>query len=524
MSRRPLRLYVTNVISSTLTRVLQLTVLVWVNQYLLRRIAPEEYSLFPVVMSLLVFAEIFRHIFTGGLARFLVEADARQDHEQVTRITSSMFPVLTGAALVLSLLAAVAIWHIDTILLIAPGYEDDARLMLGLQAFSLCAGLACSPFTVGPYVRQKFVVINGIELATEALRVVILLYLLFNVGAQVRWLVVASSIASLTGLGWRILLTLRMVPAIRFRRALVDWPTARRLLSFGAWTSVEGFVELVAKTAPLLFLNRFSTPVQVASFHVGRVADVQMRRVIAAAAQPAQPALTSLFATGGRTALHDFYYRGGRYLLWMSLILVGPLVILAEPLMLLYAGSEYVAAGFVMLVLLCRYPFVYASSMYYRVSHAMGAIRGYYLTQVAIQLTACVLTAVLVIWMDLGALGAALAISATDALLHVLVIWPLGLRMVDGSWGRFLRSTLLPGLVPFAVSLAACAGAARFIHPHTWTSIGVCTAISVVAYVVTLAGLCLDSTDRDLVRRATDRIRRRRRSGLPGTINASANP
>src|SRR5690606_17291771 len=124
---------------------------------------------------------------------------------------------------------------------------------------SLCAGLACSPFTVGPYVRQKFVVINGIELATEALRVVILLYLLFNVGAQVRWLVVASSIASLTGLGWRILLTLRMVPAIRFRRALVDWPTARRLLSFGAWTSVEGFVELVAKTAPLLFLNRFST-------------------------------------------------------------------------------------------------------------------------------------------------------------------------------------------------------------------------------------------------------------------------
>src|SRR5690606_2473811 len=151
----------------------------------------------------------------------------------------------------------------------------------------------------------------------------------------------------------------------------------------------------------------------------------------------------------------------------------------AEPLMLLYAGSDYVAAGFVMLVLLCRYPFVYASSMYYRVSHAMGAIRGYYLTQVAIQLTACVLTAALVIWMDLGALGAAQAISATDALSHVLGSGPVGVRLRAGSGGRVLRSRLLPGLVRFAASLAGCAGAERYMHPHICAAIGGCTAISV---------------------------------------------
>ena len=523
MSRRPLRLYVINVISSTLTRLLQLTVLVWVNQYLLRRIAPEEYSLFPVVMSLLVFAEIFRHIFTGGLARFLVEADARGDHEHVTRITSSMLPALAAAAGCFAVAATFAIWHIDAILRIEPGYVDDARLMLGLQALSLCAGLVFAPFTAGPYVRQKFVVINGTELATEALRVVVLLYLLFNIGPQVRWLVVASALSAFVALGWRMALTRRMVPAIRFERSLVDGATARKLMSFGAWTSVEGLVELVAKTAPLLFLNRFSTPIQVACFHVGRVADVQMRRVIAAAAQPAQPALTSLFATGGRAALHDFYYRGGRYLLWLSLLLVGPLVVLADPLMILYAGSEYVAAGLVMLVLLSRYPFVYASSMYYRVSHATGSVRGYYVTQVVIQLSACALTAALVIGFNLGALGAALAISATEAVLHVVLIWPLGLQMIEGRWGTFFRRTVFPGLLPFLVALAVCAGTARFVNTGTWLGVGLCTGAGVLAYVVTLLSLCLDTTDRALVRRAWDRALRRR-STLPGTVNASANP
>lgn len=524
MSRRHLRLYVTNVISSTLTRLLQLTVLVWVNQYLLRRIAPEEYSLFPVVMSLLVFAEVFRHLFTGGLARFLVEADARGDHDHVTRITSSMVPVLGGAAALLAGLAALALWQIDALLRIDPAYVNDARLMLGLQALTLCANLLCAPFTTGPYVRQRFVVINGVELGTEALRVIILVTLLFSIGPQVRWLVVASASAAVVGLVWRLLLTRRMVPAIRFRRSLVTWSTARRLTSFGAWTSIEGVVELVAKTVPLLLLNRFSTPVQVACFHVGRLADVQMRRVIAAAAQPAQPALTSLYATGGRSALHDFYYRGGRYLLWLSLVLVAPLVVLAEPLMLLYAGNEYVAAGLVMTVLLVRYPFVYASSMYYRVSHATGAVRGYYLTQVVNQGIACAATAGLVIGLDLGALGAALAIGLTDAVTHVLLIWPLGLRMVAGNWGVFFRRTLGPGVLPFLVALGVCAGVARVVGTGSWTALGLCTGAGVIVYVAVLFGLCLDSTDRDLVRRAWNRAARRGRGAVPASANASVHP
>ena len=87
-----------NCISSVLRIALQITVLVWVNQYLLKRIQPEEYAIFPLVMSLVVFADLFKNIFVGGIARYIVEADARDDHAGVTRVVSSMFPFLLAAA------------------------------------------------------------------------------------------------------------------------------------------------------------------------------------------------------------------------------------------------------------------------------------------------------------------------------------------------------------------------------------------------------------------------------------------
>src|SRR5206468_5399476 len=92
------RLYATNAASSVTTRLLQLTVLVWVNQHLLKRIEPEEYSLFPVMISLMYFADIFKNIITGGLGRYIVEADSRGDQSGVTRIVSSIFPVVLAAA------------------------------------------------------------------------------------------------------------------------------------------------------------------------------------------------------------------------------------------------------------------------------------------------------------------------------------------------------------------------------------------------------------------------------------------
>src|SRR2546426_12080577 len=102
------RLYLTNAASSVTTRLLQLTVLVWVNQHLLKRIEPEENSLFPVMISLMYFADIFKNIITGGLGRYIVQADSRGDQSGGTRVVSSIFPGVLAAGFLFSIRGASA--------------------------------------------------------------------------------------------------------------------------------------------------------------------------------------------------------------------------------------------------------------------------------------------------------------------------------------------------------------------------------------------------------------------------------
>ena len=114
------KLVLINSASSVITRLLSISVLIWLQQYLLKRITPEEYSLLPVLYSVMMFAPLVTTILTGGLGRYIVEAYARDDDERVTQIVSTMFPILCAAGVVLLSAGWTFAWYIDSVLNVAP--------------------------------------------------------------------------------------------------------------------------------------------------------------------------------------------------------------------------------------------------------------------------------------------------------------------------------------------------------------------------------------------------------------------
>lgn len=496
-----------NAFSSVLTRLLSITVLVWVNQYLLRRIEPEEYSLFPLVMSLVVFNGLFVSIFVGGVSRHMVEAHHLGEPGGVTRVASSMLVVLVPATLFLGLVGGLAAWNIDALLEIDPSYLGQARIMFLLTVLTLCLTTLCAPLTQGLYVQERFVLDNLIGLGSEVLRILLLLTLLFALGTRVMWLVVASSTATLANQLAQLLLTRRLLPEARFDRSLVCRTTMKRVLSFGAWTSVHGISQLLSGTAPVLLLNRFASPLDVASFHAGRIPETQMRNMLQAIEGPAQPALIGLYARGGQAAVNQLYYRGGRYYLWLILLPVAPLLVFGRPLFRLYAGEEYAKAGIVMAAILGSYPFQFASGMYYRVAHAIGRIGAFHAYFLMLQLVAIAAILYAVGLRGEGAVGAAFAIGLTQGLLHVVLIWPMGLRLVGGRWSDFARRTIARGMLPFCAALVLSLAISRYVVVDDWWTLLAICAASAIVYAGVLLGLCLDAEDRALLARALRRLR-----------------
>jgi len=116
------RLVLINSASSVVAKVLNVCVLVWLYQYLLRRISPEEYALYPVLMGVMAFAPLLTLILTSGLGRYIVDAYAKGDEQRVTQITSTMFPLLLAATVPVLVIGGLFAWYVDRILTIAPAY------------------------------------------------------------------------------------------------------------------------------------------------------------------------------------------------------------------------------------------------------------------------------------------------------------------------------------------------------------------------------------------------------------------
>jgi O-antigen/teichoic acid export membrane protein len=511
-----------NALSNVCTRVLQIAVLFWVNRFLLQTIDAEEYSLFPLIASLVFFIHIVTNICTGGVARFLIVADARDDHEEVTKITSSMLPVLVCMAALIASVGGLVIWKIDRFLVVDANYVSDARLMLGMILTYVCLNLVATPFSAGLYIRQRFLVINLIQLTCEAMRAALVIGLLLGVSHRIIWLVVANLAMEVLNCVLRIVATRRMIPAIRYQPNAFEMQTAKTLLRFGAWTSTTAVADFVSKTAPILLLNRFATPIDLAVFHLGKLPDLQLRKIISAVMIPMEPALTSIYAKQGESVLQAAFYRGNRYCLWIALFFIGPLIIFADNIVHLYVGEKFSDSAMVMALTLARYPFLFATAMFYRVSQASGRVSAFYRGQIVVEL-ASLGSIYAACRLGTGAVGVSVAIFAAESAMTVLLIWPIGLRFVDGRWSDLVRKVLVPGLIPFAVACFVCLCADQAFENDSWLSILATSAIAGCAYIVAM-WYCLDDLDHQFFVRASKTVQSKLAHTKFGRGNRLENP
>lgn len=501
--------FLVNASSSVVARLIQITALVWVNQYLLRRIVPEEYAIYPVVLSLLVAGEIFSRIFTGGITRYIIEKDAKNDPEGVTEIVSSMVPLLFGAAFVLASLGSVVVWKINFFIQVDPLFVSDTRLMLSLLVLGVCVNILSTPFAAGLYVKQKFVTLNIVELLVEIVRVGLMASLLVGVSTRVLWLVVASTVAIFVRLIINRYYTAKLIPATRFKISKINFQTAKQIMGFGAWTSTSGLTGLMQRTGPFMLLNHFSTALDVTVFNLGRLIDLNIKRITQAAGQPLEPAMVRKFAEEGIEGLKSLYYRGGRYQLWILMVVVPPLVVFRREIVTLYVGEQYVAAGDVMLFYFLAYPFDYAGSMFYRVAHACGQVGEFYKIQMAVTVVSFLFSIGLVVFWDFGGVGIAIAFFLSSALMNVGFMWPAGLRMVEGSAGQFFHKILWRGCLPVILASGVCFGIKMVMPPEGWFQVFGYSFVSLLVYAGTIYGLCMDPADRILVRKGLGGIRKK---------------
>jgi len=488
------RLVLINSASSLVTRMLSISVLIWLQQYLLKRITPEEYSLLPVLYSVMMFAPLVTVILTGGLGRYIVEAYARDDDERVTQIVSTMFPILCAAGLVFLAGGWTLAWYIDKVLNIAPERLWDARVMMAMLMFSAAIALPLSPFTCGFFVRQKFVLQNLIGVGTEIFRLSILFALLFGVSTRVLWVVTASVSAGFLGQTINVIISRRLVPALRFRPSHIYWPIAKEITSFGGWSFVMSLGDTIRTSADPIILNKLATAYDVTCFHIGGLVQRQLHSLVGTMLAPLSPVLTGMYATRDTVRLQNAYMRVGRIALLTGLLFVFPLMVYRKPLVELYVGSQYMASSVVLALLLGQSVFYWGNILFGGIANAYGRIRTLAIVSSVMNCANIILTLFLVGQFQMGAVGSALATFCASTALQVMLI-PMAIRLLGIRISECWHEVWLPGLLPSLFAIPVWIVLRRTMYPSTWLILGAECLLGSTVYVIVAASLSLKKVD-----------------------------
>ncbi|MGB3246098.1 MAG: hypothetical protein WBB25_16310 [Sulfitobacter sp.] len=514
------RLVMVNSASAVLNRLLSVTVLIWLFQYLIQRIPVEEFALYPLVMAVMVVAPLFFSAFNGGLARFLIDAYAREDYQRARALLSSVVPALALCVMAFWIVGAVFTLSIETFLNIPRGLEHEAQLMMGLLVFSFGVQMFLAPFMVGFHIRQRYVEQNLLELLRELLRFAILLILMLTLGPKVIWVVVATSVAEIVIALAMALRSRQLVPDLRFDRRLGNVRMALHLTSFGLWTTLGQLGGLMYTNAATIVLNLHGTATDVTCYFLGATIFRQTEAIIMRAIAPLLPVITALNVSGDNARLTPTVLRGGRYALWAAMIVATPAIIYADIFVKLYVGPGFMKAAWVIILFMSMLPFTQAVALLPLTALAKGWMRQFYLPAFIAQLLGLVLMLVAVTRFEMGAIGVTAALAIVTIGSQLLYFWHLCRRMIDVDFGTFYRRVLLPGLLPAAAGAVVWTGVRFAVPMGSWVALFGCGALGAIVYFATLLAFSLEPEAR---RKLADRISRLRArisqflSGSPGS-------
>ncbi len=514
------RLVLINSISSVSGRILSLTVLLWLQTYLLNRVSQNEFAIYRVLLSFLVYVPLLTGILGGALAQFVTTAYARADVRRVTEITSTMFPVCVLASLIVLAAGLPLAWYVDRLLVIgkevtaadAERLTWESRLMFAVLVGIAAFRIAFMPFRLGLYLKQKFVLMNAISMVAELLRYAFMFALLFGVSTKVLWVVLANIPATLFDVGAAAAVSRRLVPALRFERSAFRRDLFRPIFSYGWWTLLIRLVVMLRETYSMTLLQRSTaSDAGTNAFGLASMVDNQLRRNSLMLLPVMQPALIAMHATGQDERLRRTYFRFSRYLLWVFLLAALPLIVFRDEAWSLYLAEKFAACREVTVlttILLARLLVTFPQAPISAIAFARGHSRPVALCATAIELATIALGTYLVLVADLGPLGMAIAVLAASVVGQPLLFWPLGRAMTRSRFAPWVRTTLIPGLVPSLIATPVWLATWWWSPPQTWLALGAHVALGAAVYCGAIYLFCLNASERADLAKVTGRLRR----------------
>lgn len=440
-----------NAISNLAGFVIRGIIAFFLLRYTVSELGSEQYSVIPLVTSLMSYLLLLSMGTGMGMARYITAANTRGHHEEVSRIFSSMFTVLVGIATILLTAGLIFATQISELLKIPPGLETAAALLMGITVVSSAIRMPFSVLQSAFVATESYWLMNSIAVGSTVLQAILVIALLSSISKWVVWIALAQLIVSLLTTVTEWIAARRILPSMRIKLSLFDAKLTLQVMSFSFAVFIGSVSGILYWDTNKIIINQWLSPTDLTIYAIVVTTAMTLYQVMNVPLNVLFPVVAKAEATNNKKIVREMICRGTRLSVLFSLPCWVLFALLADPFFHWYLGSEYQDVSTFAPFIAATMFLSSATSIIRLIPVPMGQPRFISMSELAFGMVNIIITIMLVVWLDWGLVGVVYGTLVAVGIKNIILLPWYVARLVDLSLNVLLRD-IFCAIVPTIVA------------------------------------------------------------------------
>lgn len=447
----------------------------------------------------------------AGYMREAIAHHARGDFARMNAVLSGGLVLMLGAAGLVAVGAAGVAWFADSLLGLQGELLPVGRAVILITGLSSALGLLLNVWESPTFIRQLLYLTDLSLIVSQVIGALLVVVVFETIGPSVLfWVAAMLGVRFFLRVFWVVPACARALPAMRIRARPLPKREMVGLARFGGYYFLGGIGTLLTYASATIVIANLDAlgPEKVVSYSVAQRWDPMVRQVVMALAGALTPVMTGFAGVGDFDALRAVLLRGTRYCFLLGMFPCVVLIVYAEPFIRHWVGESFVPEAAPVLrwllgALLVSLPAILALEVLF----ALGRIGRAVALELSLGAVSVILGVTLVNAFDLGLLGIAWGLVATQLLKNVVCVPFLVLTELKLETRQYLRDGFLRPLCVLAMLLASSTVFQQLWPPTSMLVVLLHFAILACVFAVFVWSVGLTSTDRASAKTVLRRVR-----------------
>ncbi|WP_165394882.1 oligosaccharide flippase family protein [Methanofollis fontis] len=470
-----------NLLSYFAVSLTNLVVGFWLTPFYVQSLGVAAYGLIPLATSITNYFGIITESIHTTVSRYLT-VDLRTNNFKKANITfnTAIFGAL-GLILIITPIAAILSFNVESIFSIPEGIADDAMVMfLGIiSAFLLNAW--ASNFGVPLFSHNRLDLKNLIVVVRYLSQVIIVVALFFILSPSIRYIGVSFFIAAIIAFVITLLLWKWIAPQLKVKPRDFNIQRLKDLSGLGGWYLVTVAGSLLFTQIDLIVINLSLDPVAGGEYAIALTWSLLLRSMASMFDGVVGPVIMIDYAREKFDSILRISKTAVKCMGYIIALPVGLISGFAPQLLTLWVGPEFAGLAPLMWILIGHLVINLAVRPLFPIEVAFNKVRTPGLITLGMGICNLLLAVFLVNFTALGMYGVAIAGAIMLTMKNSIFTPWYAARIMGVSSTTFVRP-LVSGLVAVIIIASSLYILHFWISITSWIQLGACSAIVGLAY------------------------------------------